>query len=507
MAWMRRAFFTIFLLPVLALASCTSGSAELEFPPPSSGIIPASSPEIPLVGLDAEADSLDRTPGILNQPRIALPVSLISHQTIDLNLDADEVDEQIIVVKQREDPEDLVRIIVVDYDQPRGSYFLSWTGASRSTNLRALTVYSDDVTGNQLPDILVFGLNRQGEQTLDIFQWDIASTIYGIQYRPILSVQADTGIEILDGATAPGMGKTVVVVNRDLGSTNALDTIRSTYTYRNTEGRFLQASSTKVSGASQAQSQLADLYAAPEAVFLNFLRGPWYKEEAGTSISEPETLKIISFDPELDHMTFYRPGRALDFHWVATTKAVYGGRVRIDLRNTIIPSVQAIGTINLASLDSLSLAMTGADNWISLPGEWNGTYKRLPAATRDELSQSRNQGLKVDPIQLAGLYRAADGSELFFSNPGLVLRTRASEDHGGYAIFSYGETTVLQVMFLNPNGTVDRNLAFQIVYQELEDAGEMKRVIDLEPVALRSSGITPQGGGRLRFEQIVTSEP
>ena len=495
------------LLPLffLVIFSCTGRTTDVQFPPAQAGIVPASTPEIPLVGTDVETEALD-TPGIVNQPRVSIPPSLISHQTIDVNLDGDEVDEQIVIVKQREDPEDLIRILVVDYDQVRSSYFLSWTGQTRSTNLRALTVYTDDVTGNQLPEVLVFGVNGRGEQTLDIFQWNTGSTIYGIQYRPILSVLGDTGIEILENGQNPVFGKTVVVVNRNLSSDNPLDTTRSTYAWRSAENRFVLSSTSEVSGASLAQSQLADLYGASEEVFLNFLRGPWYKDEGAASLSDVESLRIISFDPERGNLTFYRPGRMLSFFWIATTKVVYGGRVRIDLRNEVIPSVQTFGTVNLTSLDSLILSMTGAESWVSLPTDWNGTYRRLPPTSRDTLSAARNQRLQVSPIHLSGLFRAADGSELFFSNPNLVLRTQGTESSGGYAIFQFSDLMVLQILFLNPNGTVSRSVSFKLDYEEDQDGETLKRIIVLEPIALQASGIAPQGGGRLRFEQILEAE-
>ncbi len=490
------------LIPVVFLVitlSCNTQVQDYVFPQARSGIFPTSSADFPLFGTDLDEDQRGQAV-ILNQPKVSLPANLIAHQTIDINLDGDEVDEQIIIVKQRDDPEDLVRIVVVDYDMVRNSYFISWVGSTRSTNLRALTVYADDVTGNQLPEILVFGLNSRGEQTLDIFQWNTQSSVYGIQYQSILSVQSDVGIEVIN-QRFPNQSKPVVVINRDLGSENVLDTIRTTYMWRGVENRFVLSDSVSVSGASIAQSQLADLYGASETVFMNFLRGPWYLDEPGADPQDPRNLKLLFIAPEQNGIALYRPGRLLSFYWVSLTKAVYGGRVRIDMRNEIIPSIQAVGTITLQTLDSLGLNITSSDSWSFLPNDWNGLYRRLPAASQDQLVQQRNQQIHLNSQQLSGLYQAADGSEIFFSNPHLTLRTQGMEENGGFAVFRYQDEDILQITFLNPNGTISRSMDFLLQYEEEEQEDSIKRTITLEPIALLTSGFTPLGGGRLQFEQ------
>jgi hypothetical protein len=505
--FLRRSRFPLIAFIVWSLfliSGCNQEQPLSAFPPAQPNIVPASSPEFPLTGTGVVETEPVRTTGILNQPKVILPANLIAHQTIDLNLDGDEIDEQIIIVKQREDPEDLIRLVVVDYDMARGSYFISWIGATRSTNLRALTVYADDITGNQLPEIIVLGLNNQGEQTLDIFQWNINSAVFGLQYRSILSIQADVGIEIQTPSLTGGFSKNVVTVNRDLSSDNPLDTLRSTYFWRPQENRFVLGSTEAVSGANIVQTQLADLYSANEQVFMNFLRGPWYRVTPNANVEDPRNLQIIHINPERNSLAFFRPGRTLPFTWAAITKAPFGGRVRIDMRNQIIPSVQSIANINLQSLDTFTLSLTGTDAWSFFPNEWNGEYRRMPPTTQQAQLLNRNLTLGFNHIRLSGLFQSADNSELFFSNPNLILRTNGVEENGGYAIFSYGNDTILQIMFLNRNGTISRAMDFRIEFEEESMDDVMKRTLVLEPVQLTASGITPAGGGRMQFEQRVT---
>jgi len=383
---------------------------------------------------------------------------------------------------------------------------VSWIGLTRSTNLRALTVYTDDVTGNDIPEILSFGLDSKGSQTLDIFQWNTGSTVYGLQYRSILSIDADAGIEVQDGIGQLESSRTIIAVNRDLESVNFLDTIRTTYSWRRSENRFVLGSSVLVSGSSQIENQLADIFSESETGFMNFLRGPWFKVEPSANPEDPRSLKILHVDPSVGSVSLFRPGRTMNYFWVALTKAAYGGRVRVDLRNSVIPSIQIIGNLTLQSLDTLNLSITGSESWSFLPNEWNGSYKRLPRSSQTNELVARNQRLQFNRLDISGLYRADDGSELFFSNPSLILRTKGVEESGGFAVFGYDDDIVLQITFLNSNGTTSRSLDFIVDFTEEDRETEIVRTLILTPITLLTQGFSPAGGGRLQFEQRVNLE-
>src|SRR5690606_21538266 len=148
-----------------------------------------------------------------------------------------------------------------------------------------------------VPEIVAFGLNAAGEQTLDVFELTSTNTLFGLRYRRVLSVVADIGIEIV---AAPQNYKNlaikgVKVTTRDLSSENDRDTIESIYVWRPADQQFLLLSSEKISGSSIAQSQLSDLFSSNEAVFLNYLRGPWILNTR-TSSDNPQENFILYID-------------------------------------------------------------------------------------------------------------------------------------------------------------------------------------------------------------------
>ncbi|MFP4153879.1 MAG: pallilysin-related adhesin, partial [Alkalispirochaeta sp.] len=130
-------------------------------------------------------------------PRVELPDEMLFISAQDANLDIDEPEEQIVVVKRRDDPEDRIRIVVADFDTLRNTYRITWEGKTLATNIRTFAVSSQDLIGDHVDEIVGVGTDRQGRQTMDVFrrQQDEA-TATGIAYERIFSVATDGSIEI-----------------------------------------------------------------------------------------------------------------------------------------------------------------------------------------------------------------------------------------------------------------------------------------------------------------------
>jgi hypothetical protein len=156
-------------------------------PEPGEGIVLAQEPD------EATTIADDRE---LPEVNLRLPSFYVPSQVINANLDVDEIEEQIVVYKRREDPEDRIRILIADYDLVRNTYVLSWNGESGANNLRTFAVYTTDVTGDHNLEIVCFGMNNSGEQTLDIFRRTAAPTGLELYYERVLQLSSDASIEI-----------------------------------------------------------------------------------------------------------------------------------------------------------------------------------------------------------------------------------------------------------------------------------------------------------------------
>ncbi|MCK4516256.1 MAG: pallilysin-related adhesin, partial [Spirochaetaceae bacterium] len=130
--------------------------------------------------------------------RVRLPDEYLPSQVFTMNLDLDETEEQIIVFKRRDDPHDLIRILVVSFDPIRNSWIRAWEGATAANNVRSFTLYTDDLIGDHEQEIVCFGINNAGEQTLDIFRRTSNALGLGLAYSPILSLAADVNISIAE---------------------------------------------------------------------------------------------------------------------------------------------------------------------------------------------------------------------------------------------------------------------------------------------------------------------
>ncbi|KGE73706.1 pallilysin-related adhesin [Spirochaeta lutea] len=492
----------IFSLFGSALSSCTSPVTEsVPYPPQKTGIVPIESDEYRLYQAVTETALDPASITRINNPRIALPNHIISHQTIDLNLDDDEYDEQLIVYKLREDPEDRIYLMVIDFDAIRSSFYLSWQGETSATNLRSFTVYTDDLIGNQLPEIVAFGLNQSGEQTLDSYGLIPSAPGYGIQYRNILSIQSDVSIEVSETQTLTGT-KQVIANSRDLNSSNVLDMIQSKYAYDFQESRYILVDMVPISGSNIAEAQLAELYNSDVTTFTNYIRGPWYKITANQNEISPSLIRIIHFDPEQRNISFYRDTRTISFDWTGSTKSTYGGRLRVDIQNEVIPTISSVGWVTLRDLDTLEVSLSGTDKWTSLPQEWTGRYRRLNEAQRNEIIKENSYNTRLNVLNFSGLYSSPDGGELFFSYPSVTLRSADSiQRSGGYVVYDYRGNTILQIMILSENQTIESYESYQLQYEELETDTELIRRLLLQPIDLVSSGVVLDGDFIQRYEQ------
>ena len=81
-------------------------------------------------------------------------------KVINTNLDLDTNDEQILVLRQKEDPQGVLKIAVIDYDPVRTTYSRTWESLTNATNLRLLEISLTDVVGDHNLEIVCRGMNE-----------------------------------------------------------------------------------------------------------------------------------------------------------------------------------------------------------------------------------------------------------------------------------------------------------------------------------------------------------
>jgi hypothetical protein len=437
--------------------------------------------------------------------RIPLAASETMLYILDMNLDSDPMDEQIIVTKGRETDSATIQILVVDYDMVRNIYFLTWEGTTGAVDTRAFHLSLEDMIGDHSFEIVFTGVDAEDRQTLDIFRKTQTPSGFGLYYIPICSLAVDGTIEIAKAERSQayeldqkiGQSFPVVTYSRDTSSENPLDIVKSTYYWKFQDSRYVLGSLEKIPGKNIQEKQLQELFQADSVnVFESFLSGPWYlaSQEKRDSLSPGD---IINFEPDSRKITFYANNIQEIYDWKSSRKNIFRG-LSISCTNEAITSIQRQISVAVQSLDTITITVTGIE-------QWDGLYRKLSPDVRRNLAAEPGSPVRLSGIPLSGLYRNESGFEIYFSSPNLTIQEHGKKYSGGYALYSVG-ADVLEIRILKENGLLQEKRSYVIEYTEETDDLRTVRSIELMPAVVSVNGVEILGKGSIKLEQIEIKE-
>ncbi|TVQ38408.1 MAG: hypothetical protein EA384_09330 [Spirochaetaceae bacterium] len=434
--------------------------------------------------------------------RVSLSSDFIVSQVINTNLDQDQMEEQIIVFKRRDDPEDRIRLLVVDFDTVRNAYLPTWEGVTRANNMRTFAIYVSDVIGDHEMEIVAVGLNNAGEQTFDLFRRTTAPFGLGLYYENVASFVSDASIEIEESdrseayTTMQTTGRSfpVVVYSRNRESDNPLDLLRTTYHWRSDTGRYVRTMEEEIAGASLEEAQLAALYDGATSDFEAYLAGPWYRSVADESPNGAG--EIAYFDPNARRVILYRGESQESYAWLNSNRTIYraGPGLWINLHSEAVDTVRKQAAVSIPAIDTISLSIEGSQSW-------NGSYRRLTPGLQRTMIRQRSRPARTAEVPLSGLYRNESGTEILFSGVRFTMRESGQERSGGYAVYRVKDH-VLDLKFLDPNGLVAENRTYRLDFTEDVYDDRVVRTIKLTPARVRSSGVETISTRAIVLEQI-----
>ncbi|MFW5826559.1 MAG: pallilysin-related adhesin [Alkalispirochaeta sp.] len=442
-------------------------------------------------------------------PRIELEAGTLFISAVDVNLDIDEPEEQIVVIKRADDSEDRVRLLVTDFDPLRSTYRVTWEGVTRASNVRTFAVYTMDVVGDHQDEIVAVGTDGSGRQTMNVFRRrmddDDGTTL---SYREIFAAASDGSIEIdevtrsdayrtlqSDGASFP-----IQVYRRNTDTETRSDLILTDWQWRPEDGRY-EAERTVPIPAMQAQEeQLREMYDADAETLEDFLAGPWFRssgEEIGSSV------EFALFDPTAREVVLYRNNSQEQYQWLNSYKTLYadGPGLWMNLRNNVLATVRRQLSITVEDLDTVSISVEGAEYW-------NGRYERMTPGIQSGIVQDLSIG-KPD-FELSGVYSNENGVELLFDQPQFRFRTRDFDWSGGYNLIQLDQP-VLELKVtesdLVPSTAQQRedgsfSVRYTVEYTENASDGRVLRRLTLNPVQITADGARRTGGVALIMEQV-----
>jgi hypothetical protein len=457
--------------------------------------------------VQAPADS-DRTDPSAARPRIWIDPQYTVLQIINVNLDQDADEEQVIAVKRISDVSSPVKVMVVDADPARGTYyFQSWESDTSATDVRVFSLAAKDIIGDHSLQIVASGMNEAGKLTLDVFRLLPPSQGKGLVYRPVCQLVAD---EItLDESERPdsyatdpkpGASFPVVAYLRDPDSQNVMDLVRIRYAWNGSEGRYVPGAVEKIPGEEVQQAQLRALFTGSgEQSFEQFISGSWVQIVPAASAKGKDTFaSIINFDPLGRRISLSSGNTQEAYLWRESHRTIYNRLLAVGENETVL-QIQLIRTFSISVNDPSTITVTiiGNDSGESP----TVTYTRVNDDIRQQLIDRPDAQVILSPLALAGRYAGRQGMTIDFQAPRLSWIDGDGQRTGTYVLFSVGAGTILSTRFRTGTGVPDQISSWLVDFKEKKDSTSTTRTLTLSPVQLTVSGYEEANGDDLALQQ------
>ncbi len=453
-----------------------------------------------------------------SRPWVLLDPEEVLLQSLAVNLDIDVSDEQILVLKRKDEPDSPIRIAVVDFDTVLNTYKRSWQYETMANNSRTFSLSLSDVIGDHKLEIVCFGSTASGNQTLSIFWRQRSSEGPELFYTPVCEISVAGSIEIIETvrseAYEAGMkdGESFHIVTREHAedTRNILDIVESTYFWDFKERSFVKMQEEFIPGEKIEEAQLTRLFRGSDQEFLEFFEGPWYLSSGGDDDSIGET--ILFFEPDKKRMILFAGNVQEIYRWEGVTRSLKNS-LFFQGSNELMPYITNEVYIRVHSMDSIFVTIRDIDSHTRIKttnDSWSGTYTRLSESVWEQVSGGMKNpytGTEDDVLELIGQYVADDGSRIVFNRPDFILYNTEGMVTGSYSFYTLADETFLELRFFDRSRVpVDKRL-YRIHYGESVGVTEIIRTITLEPGRMSAEGFVLSGEATERFEQIETLEP
>ena len=435
------------------------------------------------------------------RPRIWIDPQYTVLQIINVNLDQGPDEKQVIAVKRVADVGSPVRLIVVDADPSRGTYYFpSWESDTSATDLRVFSLSARDIIGDHSLQIVANGMNEAGKLTLDVFRLLPPSQGKGLVYRPVCQLVADEitvdESERPDSYATdpkPGISFPVVAYLRDPDSQNVMDLVRIRYSWNTTEGRYVPGAAEKIPGEEVQQAQLKSLFTGSgEQAFEQFISGSWVQ------VVKDSYASIITFDPVGRKISLSSGNTQEAYLWRESLRTIYNPLRAVGENETVL-QIRLIRTFSITVNDPNTITVTIRSN--DSDESSTVTYTKVSDDIRQKLIDRPDAQAILSALALAGRYTGKRGLTVEFQAPSVTWTDNGGQRTGSYVLFSVGGGTILSTRFRTQTGAPDLISSWLVDYKEKKDATSATRTLTLSPVQLTVNGYEEANGDDLSLLQ------
>lgn len=448
------------------------------------------------------------------EERLASAIPLEANETLldlySFNLDADDEEEQILVVRRSDDPEGLIRIVVADYSPQPRRWSRIWDGVTLATNIKTFQITVGDLLGNHGINIICTGMNDANEQTMTVFWRSAPEGDQRLRFAPIFQGRGDAVlVNSTDRADSYKLGQSsaeswsISIWQADPSAGNYLDQIKETWRWSNSDSSYVSSSSERIPGASIARRIAESLLDGTTETFEQFLDGIWYKQSLDPLSTD---ALFVTFQPRDGSVLFSAQGIVEIYEWENSNSTRYG--LYIACRNQSVRNLRRLMDVELVSTDTINLRVfqdlrIKAD----VAAKWDGRYRKLGQEMAKAFRLPPSKAVHTKP-ELDGLYMAEDGMELRFAGSTYTMKSEGILETGGFAVFEISGQAILDLRALQA-GNVAANTRHSWVISlatESDTNGQQKPILTLSPVRIGVMGPESLEGPKLVLKRVPDTE-
>jgi len=500
--------FFFFTVLIMVITGCNPNESPPALPDTNdtTNIIPlftSSNPEPASRNNSNEDDYQPLLKEDLN-PKVPILENETLLKVINVNLDLDRQEEQILILKDKENIDSLIHIAVLDYEGVIKDYRRTWVGQTGIANIRSFNISLLDLVGDHNIEIICAGVSLDNQQSLTVFRKTKRENDTGLFYSTIFDLKANGTIEILEVPRSTsyesGMrdGKSFPIIStiENPDSNNVMDLIKNTYFWDFPSRRYIKVKEEKILGTHVEEERMRILLQGNESIFEEHIRGPWFLN------SDPKFL--VDFNIKDGKVTFFS-GDIQEVYNLKNSYKILGNLLRIGGENELINHVENEIYVKLVDLNTLGLTVRDIDTQtrIKTPNEvWSGQYFRYTGGLSQNDAIREAQG---DHPDLFGKYLGDAGESISFQGNRFTFISENESYNGGISLFHAG-VPIINLRILNASGISRENRLYRYDFSTSNLGNTIQRVLTLYPGKMGIYGFEEFPDDFIRFQQIEIVE-
>ena len=399
---------------------------------------------------------------------------LLGILSYDLNFDDSE--EQIHIIRKQNDPTGHLILLIAMYNRKTKSWFRLAECETLVTQLKTLNLRFQSITNDPIMSLICEGLNEKNESTLTIYR--IVPQNDTLTNNSLILAFSDYGDSVQLDNTNDSLSY-VISVSR-LIPENPDSIIEEIWKWDNIHNRYVKNKETIINKDKIINSKIEKLLSSSINEITQFINGIWYKT------SEIKPL-YIDFQFKENKIVFslvdYSEIYSID-SITQTSRGLY-----ISCINQSITSLKRYITIEIKSESSIELRIFQN---LGVKGEsaidWNGVYTKYYSAVKTQ--SVFEQPSKEIVSSFNGTYLNDSGIQLILNSPEYQLTQATSiSEHGYFYILIYNNKYILDCV-----PTLGAQRKAYIINKRIQNKLDSKHTsIELIPIKITLSGPVETG--------------